>query len=268
MPPCCGRLSLNALVNSQNHMTAPLSSQTTFRHYREQHSRQAGEVSFQVVVGETDLWVAAEEDLSRELSLLAAKLRGEIQAYMALDPSFRTSLVPIDILPSAPDIVRRMAAGARLAGVGPFAAVAGTIAQLVAEHFKARSPEMLVENGGDIYIQGRRERIIGLLPEVNSKAMFGLRIAGGALPLAICSSSASIGHSLSFGHGELATVLAVDGAFSDAAATALCNMLQTAEDIPVVVKQAQAWAKYGLKGVFVQCGDRLGMWGDFELVSL
>ena len=268
MPLYCGRLSRKPSADGRNFMSAPLSSQTTVRHYREQHTRHADEVSFQVVVGETDLWVAAKENFSRELSLLVAGLRGEIQAYMTLDPRFRTSLAPVDILPQASEIVRRMAAGARLAGVGPFAAVAGTIAQLAAEYFKDRSPEMLVENGGDIYIQGCRERIIGLLPDVNSKAMLGLRIEGDALPLAVCSSSASIGHSLSFGQGELATVLAVDGAFSDAAATALCNMLQTAEDIPLAVKQAQAWAKYGLKGVFVQCGERLGMWGDFELVSL
>ena len=249
-------------------MTAPLSPQTTHRRYREYHSPYAGEVSFQVVVGETDLWVAGGEDLSREMAVVVARLRGEIQAYMALAPDFRTSLVPLDVFPEAPEIVRRMAAGARLAGVGPFAAVAGTIAQMVAESFKARSPEMLVENGGDIYIQGRRDRIVGLLPDVNSDAALGLRLDGGVLPISVCSSSASIGHSLSFGQGELATVLAADGAFADAAATALCNMLQTPDDVALAVDQAKAWARHGLKGVFVQCGERLGMWGDFELVSL
>lgn len=249
-------------------MPEPISPQTTHRRYREQHSPYADEARFQVVVGETDLWVAAKEDLSREIAVFAAGLRGEIQAYMALAPEFRTSFVPIDVLPEAPEVVKRMAAGARLAGVGPFAAVAGTIAQMIAEHFKARSPEMLVENGGDIYIQGRRERVVGLLPDVNNEAMLGLRLAGSALPLAVCSSSASIGHSLSFGRGELATTIAPDGAFADAAATALCNMLQTPDDVPLAVNQAKTWARYGLKGVFVQCGESLGMWGDFELVSL
>lgn len=249
-------------------MSAPLSPKTTHRRYRERHSPHAGEVSFQVVVGETDLWVAAGGDLSREIAVVVAGLRGEIQAYTALFPDFRTSLVPISVLPESPEIVRRMAAGARLAGVGPFAAVAGTIAQMAAEYFKARSPEMLVENGGDIYIQGSRERIVGLLSDVNSDTVLGLRLAGSALPMSVCSSSASIGHSLSFGQGELATVLAPDGAFADAAATALCNMLQTPEDVPLAVDQAKAWARHGLKGVFVQCGQRLGMWGDFELVSL
>lgn len=249
-------------------MTTPLSPQTTFRHYREQHSRHADELSFQVVVGETDLWITATADLSRAISLLAAELRGQIQAYMALDPAFRTSLVPIPVLPGAPEIVQRMAAGAQLAGVGPFAAVAGTIAQMIAEQFKDRSPEMLVENGGDIYIQGRRDRTIGLLPDVNSKALLGLRIAGSALPLSVCSSSASIGHSLSFGQGDLVTILAPDGAFADAAATALCNMLHSAADIPAVINQARAWTRHGLKGIFAQCGEHLGMWGDFELEAV
>ncbi len=244
------------------------SPQTTVRGYRDQHVRHADEVSFQVVVGETDLWVAARKDLSREVSLLAAKLRGEIQAYIALDPNFRTSFIPIEVSERAPEVVRRMAAGARLAGVGPFAAVAGTIAQMITEELGAVSPEMLVENGGDIYIIGRRERIVGLLPDLDNDALLGLRIPADALPIAVCSSSARIGHSLSFGRGDLATVLAPDGAFADAAATALCNMLHTAEDIPLVVEQAKAWAGHGLKGIFVQCAGQLGLWGKFELTAL
>ncbi len=242
--------------------------QTTVRGYRDQHVRHADELSFQVVVGETDLWVAAQKDLSREVSLLAAKLRGEIQAYTALDPNFRTSFVPINVSKNAPEVVRRMAAGARLAGVGPFAAVAGTIAQMITEELEAISPEMVVENGGDIYIIGRRERVVGLLPDLDNDALLGLRIPAKALPLAICSSSARIGHSLSFGQGDLATVLAPDGSFADAAATALCNMLHAAEDIPLVIEQAKAWAKHGLQGIFVQCAGQLGLWGKFELTAL
>ena len=248
--------------------SAKLSPQTTFRRYRKQHSRHSGEVSFQVVVGETDLWVTAQKDLSREISLLAARLRGEIQAYMALEPNFRISFVPMEVLESAPEVVKRMAQGARLAGVGPFAAVAGTIAQMIAEEFESISPDILVENGGDIYICGKSERVVGLLPDVNSKAMLGLRIPGSALPLAVCSSSASIGHSLSFGQGDLATVLAPDGAFADAAATALCNVLRSADDIPLAIERARAWARLGLKGVFVQCAGQLGLWGKFELEAL
>lgn len=242
--------------------------QTTVRGYRDQHVRHADELSFQVVVGETDLWVAAQKDLSREVSLLAAKLRGEIQAYTALDPNFRTSFVPINVSKNAPEVVRRMAAGARLAGVGPFAAVAGTIAQMITEELEAISPEMVVENGGDIYIIGRRERVVGLLPDLDNDALLGLRIPAKALPIAICSSSARIGHSLSFGQGDLATVLAPDGSFADAAATALCNMLHAAEDIPLVIEQAKAWAKQGLQGIFVQCAGQLGLWGKFELTAL
>ena len=85
-------------------MPEPISPQTTHRRYREQHSPYADEARFQVVVGETDLWVAAKEDLSREIAVFAAGLRGEIQAYMALAPEFRTSFVPIDVLPEAPEV--------------------------------------------------------------------------------------------------------------------------------------------------------------------
>ncbi len=220
------------------------------------------------MVAETDLWVLAEHDYSRELSAYVAGLRGELEAYIALFPDFQHSLVPVPVADNAPEIARRMACGAKLAGVGPFAAVAGVIAQLTAEAFAQRSPEIVVENGGDIYICGKRDRVVGLLPDPENEIVLGLALKGAALPMAVCSSSAKIGHSLSFGQGDLVTVLAPDGAFADAAATALCNMLQKPQDVSLVIEQAKTWRRHGLCGVFAQCGDKLGVWGDFELQAL
>ncbi len=163
------------------------------------------------------------------------------------------------------ELIRRMYAGSELLGVGPMAAVAGAVAQGMAEAFVGRSPELLVENGGDIYIYSSRPRQIGLLPDPEKGVLIGLALPASVFPCSVCSSSATIGHSLSFGRGELATVVARDAAVADAAATAFCNRLRKAGDINRVLEQAKSLQKHGLTGVFLQCGGSMGLWGDFEL---
>lgn len=160
-------------------------------------------------------------------------------------------------------------ADARLSpGVGPFAAVAGTIAQMAAESLVDRSPDLIIENGGDIFMYSRRDRVVGLLPDPESGVLIGLNVAASACPLALCASSATIGHSLSFGQGELVLVRSPDGALADALATALCNRLQGPGDVKAVVDYARRFVKHGLTGIFAQCGGAIGVWGDMELTAV
>ena len=56
-----------------------------------------------------------------------------LEDYIACDPAFQSSLVPVDIGVDVPLSAVRMAEAAKLVGVGPMAAVAGTMAQLGAE---------------------------------------------------------------------------------------------------------------------------------------
>ena len=92
--------------------------------------------------------------------------------------------------------------------------------------------------------------------------------SGSACPLALCASSATIGHSLSFGQGELVLVRSPDGALADALATALCNRLQGPGDVKAVVGYARRFVKHGLTGIFAQCGGAIGVWGDMELTAV
>jgi ApbE superfamily uncharacterized protein (UPF0280 family) len=197
---------------------------------------------------------------------LVNELRGQIKAWIRLQPEFRTSLAPVPVPAGAPEIVRRMAVGAELAGVGPFAAVAGAVAHMVAESFAGRFPDLIVENGGDIYIYSRRERIVGLLPNPQG-ALIGVRILPEDCPVSLCASSAHIGPSLSLGKGDLAVVRATDGALADACATALCNMLREAGDVDRAVRRAEDMQKIGVQGVFLQCAERIGIWGKMELAD-
>jgi len=237
-----------------------------FRSYRERCVAREHERTFQILVEETDLRVTCTEDLSLPMLERVTELRGQIKAWIHVQPEFRTSLVPVPVPARAPEIVRRMAAGSACAGVGPFAAVAGTMAQMVAECFAGRSPDLIVENGGDIYIYSRRERIVGLLPDPGGE-MIGVRVPPEDCPVSLCASSAHIGHSLSLGKGDLAVVRAQDGALADACATALCNMLREAHDVDRAIRRAEGMQEAGIQGVFLQCAGRIGIWGKMELAG-
>lgn len=229
---------------------------------------QPGETSFQVVLEQTDLFVTAEADLREPMLDLVRSLRGELKNYMLMAPGYRESLVPVPVAQSAPAIAREMARAAALAHVGPMAAVAGTFAQFVADHFAQASPNLIVENGGDLYLHSTRERIVALLGDPASGARLGLKLARRDFPVSLCASSATIGPSLSLGQGELVVVRSKSGAFADAAATALANLIDTADDLDLVLARAQKMAPLGLEGVFVQAGGKLGVWGKMELVAL
>ena len=242
------------------------------RSYRKQCRPRAGETGFQVVVEQTDLYVVAASDLSEATRKVVRGLRAQLKGYMALVPAFATSLSPLAVPERAPDLIQEMAEAGRLCNVGPMAAVAGTIAQHTAQALTAHSPDVLVENGGDLYLISRSERLLGLLPDPGSDAVLGLRLPALGFPLAVCSSSSTIGHSLSLGHGDLVAVLGGSGAITDAAATALCNRLKRREDLPKVMDAAQRLAgacpEGAIRGVLAQCGGRMAAWGDVELTSL
>ena len=238
------------------------------RSYREAIAPQQGEVSFQVVVEQTDLFVTAERDLSAPMLDLVREIRGELKSFMLLTPGFRESFRPVPTPDSAPLVAREMARAAELCGVGPMAAVAGTFAHLVADHFARVSPNIIVENGGDIYIHSMRERVVALLGDPATGARLGLRLRKKDFPVSLCASSATIGPSVSLGQGELVVVRAKSGAFADAAATALANLIDTADDLDLVLAQARKMAPLGLEGVFAQAGGKLAVWGRMELVAL
>ncbi len=238
------------------------------RSYRRTVGRGRGEVSFQAAVEETDLYIVAQADLSREVSDFLHAVRGEIKSRILIDPAFGKSLLPVEVADSAPEIVRIMARAGKACGVGPMAAVAGAIAQAVGDRFAPRSPNILVENGGDLYLRSTRERTVALLSDPESGSSLGISLGAAEFPTALCSSSGRIGHSLSLGQGDLVTVRARDAAFADAAATALANLLQEPSDLDRVLAEARKLSAFGLEGVFAQFNDKLAVWGDLELVAL
>ncbi|WP_419780553.1 UPF0280 family protein [Maridesulfovibrio sp.] len=238
------------------------------RRYRDSIALSENETSFQVVVEQTDLFIVAEKDLSAQALDAVHKIRGILQAHFVLNPDFATSLVPVAVPNDVHPAIKAMADGAQACGVGPMAAVAGAVAQFVAGKLLPFSANVIVENGGDIYMHSTRPRKIGLLSEPESGTKIGLTVEADEFPLSICSSSGTIGHSLSLGSGDLVTVRAKDGRFADAAATALANLLKSPADVPLVIEKARTLTEHGLEGIFVQYDSKIGAWGELELIAL
>jgi len=223
-------------------------------------------VGFNVMVKETDLYLRAASNLRRKAHRLVLKYRGRLERYIARHPDFLTSLEPIEVEAGAPKIVRDMAGAACLAGVGPMAAVAGAIAGFVGGELLDFSPEVIVENGGDIFLKSLHTRTIGIFAgDSPLTGRLGMQIEPEDTPLGICTSSGTVGHSLSFGRADAAIVLADSATLADAAATAIGNRVSAASDIERAIEFAQGIGQ--LKGVIIIKDDKLGVWGEVKLVK-
>ncbi|MBE0475664.1 MAG: UPF0280 family protein [Coriobacteriia bacterium] len=227
----------------------------------------AGLACFEVAIRETDLQVCAVRDLTNETEDLVVRARWDIEQFILAHPRFRESYAPYDVPAGAPEIVRRMSRAGFKASVGPMAAVAGAIAEYVARGLSSISPEVVVENGGDIYLIGGTDRTVALhagRSPVTGKV--GIRVPGGLQPVAVCTSSGSVGHSESYGSADAVTVLARDGALADAVATALANRVREPGDIEAAVEAAKNVT--GVLGVLATVGGHIGAWGNVHLTSL
>jgi ApbE superfamily uncharacterized protein (UPF0280 family) len=224
-------------------------------------------VSFNVTVKETDLYIRAASNLEAEALKAVIRHRAPLEEYIKSHPLFLHSLEPCSVEVDAPAIVGIMAQAARIAGVGPMAAVAGAIAEAVGEDLLVCTPEVIVENGGDIFMKISRTRLIGVYAgESPFTGKIAVEVSPEETPLGICTSSGTVGHSLSFGAADAVIALSRSAALADAAATAIGNRVKTAGDIDLAIEQAQAID--GLIGVVLIKDDRMGMWGSVKLVSL
>ncbi len=153
--------------------------------------------------------------------------------------------------------------------IAPMAAVAGALAERVGRALQQEplNPEVIVENGGDLYLEVTSPAIVSLFAGKSPLShRVGLRIEAELSPLGVCTSSGSVGHSLSFGRADAACILAHQASLADAAATALGNLVPDAGAIDA----ALAWAASvpEILGAVVIVGDKLGAWGRVELVPL
>ena len=236
------------------------------RTYRE---RVAGGdlASFAVRQRESDLFIRAETDLTDVAAAALRDARLALEGWIEGHPRFASMLDPIPIEPEAPEIVRRMGRAGMAAGVGPMAAVAGAVAESVGRALLAHSREVIVENGGDIFLASRKPRVVGIFAgESPLSWRLGLLIPPEKTPLGVCTSSGTVGPSLSFGVADAAVVISPDAALADAVASACGNRVRTEQDVEAAVavgRQVEdVWQ------VVIVKGAKLAAWGQFELVKL
>lgn len=223
-------------------------------------------IANQVCQAESDLLILAPGDIRQLAGDLLAEVRSDLVGYIQRDHKFLTSLKPHQPLHDAPLIATRMADSASLYGVGPMAAVAGAIAECVGEQISAVQSEVVVENGGDIFIHSQRPMTFTLFAGDRSpfsgKLKFTTRATRGRL--GVCTSSGTVGHSYSQGRADAVCVISRSTPQADAAATALANKVRKQADIDPVLEYAAADGS--ILGVLAALGDRLGIWGDVEIV--
>lgn len=234
------------------------------RVYRE-GLQSSGLVNFLVSELETDLYVVAKTDLTAEVSAAVKKYREQIIRYIKEHPGFETSLEPVNASVTAPLIVQHMCDAGRACDVGPMAAVAGAIAHYVGNDIMTLSDELIIENGGDIFLNSNRDRIVSVFAGDSPLSdKVALRLRAEHLPLGVCTSSGTVGHSLSFGQADAAVVVAQDTLLADAAATKLGNLVKSEKEID---KSLELIATIdGVLGAIVIYKSYLGVIGEIELV--
>lgn len=224
-------------------------------------------IAFTVSIRETDLALWAEKDFTKEATDLVLKYRHQIEEYIGREPLFATTLSPLPVTPDAPPIVKDMAKSTTCVGVGPMAAVAGAIAEFVGQDLLTYSREVIIENGGDNFLHSGKLRRVGIYAGSSPFSnRIALEIEPQDMPVGICTSSGTVGHSLSFGKADAVTVISSSATFADAAATAVANLIQTPEDIRRGIEFARQFKQ--IRGVLLIIGEKMGAWGKIKLIPL
>lgn len=220
-----------------------------------------------VVVQQTDLGIYSRRPVAGAAKEAVIAQRAHLEAYIHGHSDFLHSLRPLPPDPLAPPIVRKMIQAGQAAQVGPMAAVAGAVAEQVGRELLPLTDEVIVENGGDIFLHIDRPVTMGIFAGPSPLSLkIGLRVTPGSGVSAVCTSSGTVGHSLSFGLADAACVLGNDCALADAAATAVGNRVRKAGDIQTAIRWAQGIA--GILGVLIVVGEKMGAWGALEVVPL
>lgn len=227
---------------------------------------------FNTVVKDSDLAIGIDAQSCTDSLMVSCykqlqKLRSELEAYILLHPRFNSSLVPLELLPDAPAIAQQMAKAAFIAQVGPMAAVAGAFAQTIGEKARKRAREVIVENGGDIYMDCSQDRIISIFA---GKSKFsnriGIRIKASQNPIGVCTSSGTVGPSLSFGTADAVVVKGMPVALADAVATGAGNLVKTEADLVKAIDYARNID--GISGIIIIKDDKMAAWGEMEILPI
>lgn len=222
-------------------------------------------VSYNVKIGESDLFVSSDTDLTDKVLQSLAGHRHSLEFYIKSHPDFRTALLPLPEDELSPPIVRDMLNKAKICGVGPMAGVAGAVSEYVGYDLMNQTQNLIIENGGDIFIKSKNKLTVSVFAgesPLSYKVNFIVKPED--TPLGVCTSSATVGPSLSFGRADAVCVISPSATLADAAASAIGNKVKSKQDIKNALN-------FGIKipgvcGIIIICGSDMGAIGQVEFV--
>ena len=216
-----------------------------------------------ISVGETQINLITDLK-THGLSGFILKERMKLIEYIKRNPEFQSSLEPL-IIETGPLIVKIMGRAGRIAEVGPMASVAGTISQLSLSYLIEKgSKYSIIDNGGDIALNTNKKVTTGLYAGNSSlSGSIGFQIKPGETPMGICTSSGTVGHSISFGRADAVTVFASEASIADALATSIANNAPGKTDHDAVqncLDRADDFREH-FRGVMIVVGENAGSIG-------
>jgi ApbE superfamily uncharacterized protein (UPF0280 family) len=213
-------------------------------------------------IGETAVTIVAEPEHIVHAKEAIFQARRDLQLFMSTDPFFQITFEPYQAPADAPPIVRRMCGAATVAGVGPMAAVAGAIAEAAVQAMVDHGARHgIVDNGGDLALMLSEETPVGIYAGQSDFQGFAYLLPPTDGIYGVCTSSGTVGPSISLGRADAATVFARDVALADACATALGNLVVD-EDEETLGEAVQLIGSFpGVDGCVVMIGPHMAMRG-------
>ncbi len=213
-------------------------------------------------LGETAVTIVADAEHIEHAQRAIFEARRDLQSFIASDPFFQLTFEPYRAPNDAPAIVKEMCRAATVAGVGPMAAVAGAIAQHAVRAMREKGARhAILDNGGDIALLTEEETAVGIY--AGQSAFLGLAYLVPATHgiYGICTSSGTVGPSISLGKADAATVFAADVALADACATALGNLVVDEDEETLGEAVERIGSLPGVDGCVVMIGEHMAMRG-------
>lgn len=236
------------------------------KHFRDDRWR-----GFVAKYKETDVWVGIDKNSfhpkMQKFTIQAIQtLRNIIDKYLQNDTVYASALSPYNAKKNAPHIVKLMSEISYKTGIGPMGSVAGAFASYIAQELKKHFEinEIIVENGGDIYADIKEDIDVSIFAgESTFSERIGLHIDAKESPLGICTSSGTVGPSLSFGKADAVMIVCKDALLADSYATAYANQIQVPSDIDRLLENI-AYKKDILSALLVK-NNKMGIIGKFEM---
>lgn len=222
-------------------------------------------LSYNVKIAESDLLISSDINLANLAEKSLIRHRHSLELYIKNHPEFLTSLLPLPEDNLAPPIIRDMLAKSKICGVGPMASVAGAVSEFVGYDLLNSTENLIIENGGDIFLRSKNKLTVAIYAgESTLSYKVNIIVKPEETPLGVCTSSATVGPSLSFGIADAVCVISKSAILADAAASAIGNRVKSKKDIKLALE-------YGIKipsvnGIIIICGNDMGAIGDVEFL--